>query len=340
MSRYTAESTSEEVCRDLSDKIQGSRVLITGVTPGSIGGEAALQISRQAPALLVLAGRRIENLRLLEDAIRAGTPGANTRLLLLDLSSQESVRKAAEEVNALPQGIDVLINSAGTMATPYGVTKEGLELQFGTNHIGHFLFTNLILSKRLRHNTTKMKVVNVSSSGHKRGPVRFEDLGFEDGKCYDKWQAYGQSKTANMLFSVSLAEKLGPRGVKSFSLYPGRIVTGIGRHLSLEDWVKSGWKNKDGEIIHDPKLNWRTLSQGAATLIVAAYDLSIEGKQTPSSHSDTSIEFNGEPIESNGSYLVNNQIHDDDAAEYAVDPKNAERLWTVSEELVGQKFRY
>ena len=107
-------------------------------------------------------------------------------------------------------------------------------------------------------------------------------------------------------------------------------MTGIGRHLSLEDWVKSGvlfpppfscsfgksllmsqkgWKNKDGEIIHDPKLNWRTLSQGAATLIVAAYDLSIEGKQTPSSHSDTSIEFNGEPIESNGSYLVNNQIH-------------------------------
>jgi NAD(P)-dependent dehydrogenase (short-subunit alcohol dehydrogenase family) len=216
-------------------------VLITGVTRGSIGGEAALQISRQAPALLILAGRKIENLRAAKDAINAETPDANTRLLLLDLSSQESVRKAAEEVNALPHGIDVIINSAGLMATPYGVTKEGIELQFGTNHVGHFLFTNLVLSKTFeKHTATKIKVVNVSSLGHKRGPVRFDDIGFEGGKCYDKWQAYGQSKTANMLFSVSLAEKLGARGVKSFSLYPGRIVTGIGRHLVAEEWVKAG----------------------------------------------------------------------------------------------------
>ncbi|QKX63987.1 uncharacterized protein TRUGW13939_11160 [Talaromyces rugulosus] len=318
MTRYTAQSTSEEVCKDLSGQIQGSRVLITGVTPGSIGGEAALQISRYSPALLILAGRAIETLRAIEDAIKADTPSANTKLLTLDLSSQESIRKAADEVNALPEQIDILINNAGTMAIPYGVTKEGLELQFGTNHIGHFLFTNLVLSKK--DLSCGIKVVNVSSLGHKRGPVRFYDYNFQDGKCYDKWQAYGQSKTANMLFSVSLAEKLGDKGVKSFSLYPGRIETGIGRHLKLEEWVKAGWKHEDGSINHDLDLNWRSLSQAAATLIVAAYDPSIEG--------------------SNGSYMVNNQVNNGEAADYALDPKNAERLWALSEELVGQKFSY
>ncbi|CRG82945.1 Retinol dehydrogenase 14 [Talaromyces islandicus] len=318
MTRFTAQSTSEEVCKDLSDQIQGSRVLITGVTPGSIGGEAAMQISRHSPALLILAGRTIEKLQAIEGAIKAETPGANTRLLTLDLSSQESIRKAAEEVNALPDQVDILINNAGTMATPYGVTKEGLELQFGTNHIGHFLFTNLILSKKeLGH---QVKVINVSSLGHKRGHVRFDDYNFQDGKCYDKWQAYGQSKTANILFSVSLAKKLGDKGVKSFSLYPGRIETGIGRHLHFEEWVKAGWKHEDGAINYDIDDNWRTLSEAAATLIVAAYDPSIE--------------------DSNGSYMVKNQVNNSEAADYAVDPKNAEKLWALSEDLVGQKFSY
>lgn len=147
------------------------------MTPGSIGGEAALQLSRHSPALLILAGRTIENLQATEDAIKAENPGSNTRLLVLDLSSQESIRKAADEVNALPEHIDILINNAGTMATPYSVTKEGLELQFGTNHVGHFLFTNLVLSKQ--ELGRGVKVVNVSSLGHKRGPVRFDDYNFQ-----------------------------------------------------------------------------------------------------------------------------------------------------------------
>ncbi|KAJ5548202.1 short-chain dehydrogenase [Penicillium frequentans] len=252
--------------------------------------------------------------------IKLETPSARTRLLVCDLSSQESVRKAAEEVNAYPETIDVMINSAGVMATPYSVTKEGLEMQFGTNHIGHFLLTNLILSNMLQQGATNIRVVNVSSSGHKRGPVRFDDPGFEDGRSYDKWQAYGQSKTANMLFSVSLAEKLGAKGVQSFSLYPGRMVTGIVKHLSMEDWLKAGWKHPDGSMNTDPKLNWTTTRHGAATLIVAAYNPSISDQ--------------------NGSYMVNSQVNNSEAADYALDSQNAERLWRISEDLVGQKFPY
>ncbi|KAJ5785095.1 short-chain dehydrogenase [Penicillium pulvis] len=320
MTPFTSASTGEEVCKILSSHINARKVLITGVTPGSIGGEAAFQISRHAPSLLVLAGRNTQTLQELDEKIKLETPSAKTRLLVCDLSSQESVRKAAEEVNAYPETIDVMINSAGVMATPYSVTKEGLELQFGTNHIGHFLLTNLILGNFLQKGATNIRVVNVSSSGHKRGPVRFDDPGFEHGKSYDKWQAYGQSKTANILFSVSLAEKLGAKGVQSFSLYPGRMVTGIVKHLSMEDWLKAGWKHSDGSMNTDPKLKWTTTRHGAATLIVAAYNPSISDQ--------------------NGSYMVNSQVNNSEAADYALDSQNAERLWRISEDLVGQKFRY
>ncbi|PYH90451.1 short-chain dehydrogenase [Aspergillus ellipticus CBS 707.79] len=316
MSRFTAQCTGEEVGEVLADQIRGSRVLITGVTPGSIGGEAARQLARHAPALLVLAGRTLAVLQAAQQVIQTENPSTHTQLLVFDLSSQASIRRAAKEA---PEGIDRIVNSAGVMATPYTTTADGVELQFGTNHIGHFLFTNLILSRAVARGES-VRVVNVSSLGHKRGPVRFADWGFGGGACYDKWQAYGQSKTANMLFSVALAEKLGGRGIGSFSLYPGRMVTGIGRSLTPEEWVKAGWKHEDGTIVDDPRLNWRSLTQGAATLIVAAYDPSIS--------------------DLNGSYMVNNQVNNGEAAAYALDSLNAERLWTMSEEIVGQRFVY
>lgn len=127
---------------------------------------------------MVLAGRNLETLQATENAIKAETPDANTRLLIIDLSSQESVRRAAAEVNNYPERLDHLINNAGIMAAPYSTTPEGVELQFGINHIGHFLFTNLLLEK-IMSGESKVRVVNVSSAGHKRGPVRFGDVNFE-----------------------------------------------------------------------------------------------------------------------------------------------------------------
>ncbi|PYH73147.1 short-chain dehydrogenase [Aspergillus vadensis CBS 113365] len=301
MSSFSAQSTSEEVCQVLADHIKGSKVLITGVTLGSVGGEAALQLSRHQPALLVLAGRNLQTLQATENAIKAETPDANTRLLILDLSSQESVRKAAAEVK-----LSGAHRSSHQQRRHHGGTVHDYSRGSGT--------------AKIISGGSKVRVVNVSSAGHKRGPVRFDDVNFENGKCYDKWQAYGQSKTANMLFTVSLAEKAGEKGVESFSLYPGRRETGIGRHLKPEEWVMAGWKHEDGSINDDPKLNWRTASQGAATLIVAAYDPSISDK--------------------NGSYMVNNKVNNGEAVDYALDPKYAEKLWKLSEEIVGQKFGY
>jgi NAD(P)-dependent dehydrogenase (short-subunit alcohol dehydrogenase family) len=179
-------------------------------------------IAKHGPAVLILAGRsqakcvftpisvkdpltRRFGERNEESAsiILAESPTASLRHLVLDLSSLAAVRVAAAEVNAYAESVDVLINNAGVMACPYGTTVDGFETQFGTNHLGTFLFTNLIRPRL----APGARIVNVSSRGHKLGPVRFDDIDFQKGATYDKWEAYGQAKTANMLFSVGLAKR-------------------------------------------------------------------------------------------------------------------------------------
>jgi NAD(P)-dependent dehydrogenase (short-subunit alcohol dehydrogenase family) len=189
-------------------------VLVTGVSPGGIGAETAISIASQKPDLIILASRDVSKIEKTAATIEELYPGTPTRTLKLDLGSLTAVREAAKEVNTYPETIDVLINNAAVMACPYSTTEDGFETQFGTNYLGHFLFTVLLLGKLTKGTG---RVVNVSSSGHDRGPVRFDDPGFSDGEKYDPWLAYGQSKTAIILFSVELAR----RGVNSFSLHPG-----------------------------------------------------------------------------------------------------------------------
>ena len=153
-------------------------VLITGVTQGSIGSEVALQLSHHRPSILILAGRNLAKLKATESVLKTATPGVRTRLLELDLSSQQQVRKASEEVNNYSEPIDRLINNAAIMAVPYAKSVDGLEMQFATNHIGHFLFTNLIMPRLLAAGDGA-RIINVSSSGHKREQMRFDDYGFK-----------------------------------------------------------------------------------------------------------------------------------------------------------------
>lgn len=255
--------------------------MITGVTQGSIGGEVALQLSQFGPSLLILAGRNASKLQATQQALRFASPSTTTRLLILDLSSQAQIRTAASEVNSYAEPcVDRLINNAAIMAAPYSTTEDGLESQFGTNHIGHFLFTNLIMPKLLAAGS-QARIVNVSSSGHRREQIRFEDYNFSNGATYDKWRAYGQSKTANMLFTIALAEKLGPMGMLSYSLYPGRVRTNIAQNLTAEEMRKAGWIDDHGNIVPNPALSWKTLAEGAATTIAAAFDPSIAGKPIP-----------------------------------------------------------
>ncbi|KAF5978484.1 oxidoreductase [Fusarium bulbicola] len=311
MSPHTASTTTNDLANEYADIIKGKTILTTGVTPNSLGGTFILESASKSPSLLILAGRNASKLQEMSEAITKTNPSVKTRSLVVDLGSLASVRKAAEEVNSWSDvsSIDVVVNNAGVMAIPYAKSVDGYEMQFAICHLGHFLLTNLIMDKILASESPR--VANISSNGHSLGPIRFADPHFSDGELYDQWSAYGQSKTANMLFSVSLAQKLGSRGLQSYSVHPGLILSTVKSHR--ERGNSEGWT----AIPPVP------VEVGAATHAFAAFDPNIKA--------------------SNGAYLLEARVADpfvDTVKAWARDAVEAEKLWRLSEELVGQKFGY
>lgn len=224
---YDKTATASGLVETLAAHIEGKVVLTTGVSPGGLGATFVEAVARARPSLLVLAARNPDKAAQAAASVEAAAPGVRTRVLALDLGSLAKARAAADEVNAWDDvpAVDVLVNNAGIMAVPYGLTVDGHETQFATNHLAPFLFTNLIMDKLLAAEAPR--VVNVSSDGHRLGHIRWADYDFAGGETYVPWVAYGQSKTANMLFSLSLAAKLGDRGLLALSLHPGVIKTNL-----------------------------------------------------------------------------------------------------------------
>jgi NAD(P)-dependent dehydrogenase (short-subunit alcohol dehydrogenase family) len=181
MAKYQFETTGTEVAADCAASIKDKIVLITGVSPGGLGAVFALTIAKYAPRLLILAGRNVGKIEKTAEDISAVAPSVSTRILKLDLSSQRQVREAAREVNGYQEQIDVLVNNSGIMAPPFELTEDGIESQLATNHIGHFLFTNLIVNKIASSTDGKQvsRIVNVSSNGYRLSPVRFDDWNFD-----------------------------------------------------------------------------------------------------------------------------------------------------------------
>src|ERR1700712_1678167 len=170
------ESTAEEVAEFYAPQIKDKIILTTGVSPGGLGAYFVQAIAAYKPKLLILAARSEAKVKETAAVVAKAYPDVPTRVLILDLGDLKQVWSAAKEVLGYEEeGIDVLMNSAAVMACPYATTVDGLEMQFGTNHIGHFLFTNAILDKILQ---VKGRIVNVSSAGHRFSPVRFDDPGF------------------------------------------------------------------------------------------------------------------------------------------------------------------
>lgn len=178
MSKYNAKTSIHELVSDYAQIIKGKTILTTGVTPNSLGHIFASAVAAASPALLILAGRNPAKLQQTAAAIAAAHPGAQTRNLVVDLCSLASVRKAAEEVDSWTDvpSVDVVVNNAGVMAVDFALTPDGFETQFAASHIGHFLLTNLIMDKILASESPR--VVNVSSDGHRLGPMRWADPHF------------------------------------------------------------------------------------------------------------------------------------------------------------------
>jgi NAD(P)-dependent dehydrogenase (short-subunit alcohol dehydrogenase family) len=292
---------------DVGDQV-GRTAVITGANSG-IGFEAARVLAEHG-ARVVLACRDLDGAKAAAGRITAAAPGAAVETLHLDLASLASVRQAAEEVRSGYSGIDLLINNAGVMVPPYRRTEDGFELQFGTNHLGHFALTGLVLDRLLAAGSGS-RVVTVSSNGHKMGRIRFDDLQSERG--YRRVAAYGQSKLANLLFTYELQRRLAAAGAPTIAVaaHPGTSRTELERHVS-------GWMRSVGRLV--PR---QDAQSGALPTLRAATDPRVAGGDYYGP--DGRFEFTGRPVRVRSS----TRSHDADVQR---------RLWEVSEKLTGVSY--
>jgi NAD(P)-dependent dehydrogenase (short-subunit alcohol dehydrogenase family) len=322
MSRtFGATSTTDDVLAGVD--LRGKRVLVTGVSAG-LGVETARALVAHG-AQVVGAVRDLAKAQQATADVRAQVTGdGGFELVELDLASLKSVRACADALLADGRVFDVVIANAGVMRTPFGHTADGFETQFGTNHLGHFVFVNRIASLIAPNG----RLVNVSSAGHRYSDVDLDDPNFEHTP-YDPMIAYGRSKTANILFAVEFDRRHRARGVRATALHPGGIKTELGRHMQPDELDRlvaqiNARLAADGQ----PPYQWKTVPQGAATSVWAAFVAPAE--------------------EMGGRYCENCQLSEitqglispvsPGVRPYALDPDHAKALWARSEEMVGERF--
>ncbi len=313
MSRFDATSTADEVLDGFD--LDGQRVVVTGAS-GGLGLETARAMAARGAAV-TLAARSADKLDAAAADIRAAQPDAEIDTLVVDLADLASVRTATDELAGRLDGIDVLINNAGVMACPLGRTTDGFETQFGTNHLGHFAW-----SMRLAPSLSDgARMVTLSSAAHRRDTVHLDDPNYES-RDYEKWTAYGQSKTANIWFASEAQRRLAERNVLSLSVHPGGIRTDLGRHLSKADVEAFRTEPRM------QKITFKSVPEGAATTCWAAT------AEEPTDHGGAFLEdcqvavaAVGDPAEAPSGY-----------APWAYDPQGAGRLWELSEELTGERL--
>ena len=313
---YGATTTTDEVLRGID--LRGKVAVVTGSSTG-LGLETSRALA-QAGATVVMAARdRCKNTGALA-TVRAQVPAARLLDVTLDLGDLNSVRRASARILAVQPRIDLIVNNAGVMACPLTRTAEGCEGQFGTNHVGHFLFTCL-LAPALRKSAAA-RVVCLSSSGHMHAAMDFDDPHFER-RPYDPWIAYGQSKTANVLFAVALSQRLGRFGIHANAVHPGAIATELGRYLGADDIQRM--LAAFGE---SAALVYKDVKQGAATSVWAAVAPELAGVGGRYLE-DCALAAEAQQAMALTGYMP-----------YAVDPAAAERLWRLSEDIVGQRFDF
>ncbi|MET9227689.1 SDR family NAD(P)-dependent oxidoreductase [Lentzea sp. NPDC003310] len=298
-------STALEVVEGVD--LSGRRAVVTGGASG-IGVETVRALAA-AGAEVTIAARDLEAARRVAAEVSASTGREAVLVAPLELTSQESVKAFAA---AWSGPLHLLINNAGVMATPLTRTPEGWELQFATNHFGHFTLT-LGLFDALR--AEGARVVNVSSAGHLSSPVAFDDIHYERRE-YDRWEAYGQSKTANVLFGVEAGRRWASEGITMNALMPGGILTALQRHITPEELAERR-RLRGG----DRPLQLKTPEQGAATTLVLAVSPAVEGRS-------------GLYFEDCNEALPHAEGMSNGLAAYAADPEAAAQLWKVSEETL------
>ncbi|MEU8266307.1 SDR family NAD(P)-dependent oxidoreductase [Sphaerisporangium sp. NPDC049002] len=303
---FSARSTAAEVVDGID--LTGRRAIVTGGASG-IGIETARALAG-AGAEVTLAVRDLDAGERTANDIIATTGDKQVLVAPLDLADRASV---AAFVTAWDGPLHILVNNAGVMASPETRTPEGWELQFATNHLGHFGLTTGL--HRALAEAGGARVVSVSSSGHLRSPVVFEDIHFRE-RPYEPWAAYGQSKTANILFAVEASTRWANDGITVNALMPGAIRTNLQRHVTDEDLERM--RNQSG----GGSYTWKTPEQGASTSVLVATSPLLEG-------------VGGRYFEDCAEAAPNQPGTRRGVAAYALDPEAAARLWAVSADTLA-----
>ena len=321
---FGATSTTEEVLSGVN--LRGKRILVTGVSAG-LGVETARSLVAHG-AHVVGAARDLAKAEKATIQVRkdAAAHGGSFEVVELDLANLSSVRDCADKLLKNGEPFDVVIANAGVMATPFGNTMDGFETQFGTNHLGHFVFVNRIASL-IRAGG---RLINLSSSGHRYSNVDLADPNFNH-TTYDPFIAYGRSKTANILFAVAFDGRHRKRGVRAAAVHPGGIQTELARHIDPSR-IQGIVDQMNQQLAAEGKgpFQFKTIPQGAATSVwagVVAPAEEIGGRYCENCHVGSIVPDH-----------VTISAISQGVRGYALDPNTAEALWKKSEELVGESF--
>jgi len=321
---FGATSTTEDVLSGVN--LRGKRILVTGVSAG-LGVETARSLAAHG-ANVVGAARDLNKAETATAQVRkdASANGGSFDLIALDLGDLKSVRDSSNKLLEKGEPFDVVIANAGVMATPFTYTKDGFEMQFGTNHLGHFVFVNRIASL-IRAGG---RLINLSSAGHRYSDVDLQDPNFERTE-YEPFVAYGRSKTANILFAVAFDNRHRERGVRAAAVHPGGIRTELARYTDpsrLETMVAQ--INKQLAAEGKAPFQLKTVPQGAATSVWAAVVApadEVGGRYCENCHVGNIVPDD-----------ITITVATEGVRAYALDPTNAEALWKKSEEMVGESF--
>jgi len=268
---------------------------------------------------VILANRDLAKSAAVVEELKSSTNNNNIEVLKLDLGSFKSVRQFAAEFLGKNLPLHILINNAGIMAVPYGKTEDGWELQFGTNHLGHFLLTTLLLDTLLA--SAPSRVVALSSIATKHGGILWNDINFQDESKYHKWTSYFQSKTANCLFAVEMNRRYKDKGITCNAVHPGGILTGLQWNVPKEEQLAMGWIDAQGNVNN----RFKSVEQGAGTSVWAAVAPELEGN---GGHYCEDCSISGPKAEPAWA----------GCAPHSIDPQQAQRLWDFSLAAIDGKI--
>jgi NAD(P)-dependent dehydrogenase (short-subunit alcohol dehydrogenase family) len=325
MRTFGFDSTTDDVLAGMD--LSGCRYVVTGAS-GGIGVETARALAGHGAEVVMAARDQAKN-DAAAAAITAAHPDARVTTGQVDLSSLASVRAFTDSLVADGRPLTGIVANAGVMATPEGRTEDGFETQLGTNHLGHFVLVGRLLPLLVAGKPAR--VVMLSSAGHAMGDIDMGDVNFED-RPYDAFEAYGASKTANILHAVGVDARFAKRGVRAFAVHPGGIRTELGRYMGKAELVRLG-----AMLAPDPDrppFVFKSVEQGAATSVWALTAPELDGRGGVYCEDCHVAKPRRSDAESSTA-----EVNDGGVMRYAIDPLRANELWALSQRLTGEVFR-